>query len=312
MISMDYPLSDRRILVTGGAGYIGHHLVKELHRENEVRVLDDLSTGKRHRLPPGVELIEGDIRDSESVLVAMDGVDLVYHLAAQADVSRSVGDPGDTFSINASGTLKVLSRAHLVDTPVIVTSSAPVYGEPSSVPIEEDDTLDPKRPYGQSKLRAERHVTRYAQEHSHPTAALRLFNVFGGDRHEDHADVVSTFIHQARTGGPITVHGDGSQRRDFVHIGDVIQALHRSVKTEMTGEVYNIGSGTSIAISTLAEAIRDAIDPSCSIEYTRRRPDDIHRSEASIERAQRAFGYQPTLRIEEWVSSQIPMNQPVS
>lgn len=214
------------VLITGGADFIGSHLVEELvQTAEEVRVLDDHSADRRERLPDEVQLYEEDIRDDDLVAEAMSGVDHIFHLAAQVSVDRSVEDPTASHATNVGGTLAVLEAARMVGARVIMASSAAVYGEAETVPVAEDSRKDPRSPYGLEKLTADRYARRYHELYGLETVVLRYFNVYGPRQSGgQYSGDIDTFVRQAFSGEPLTVHGDGKQTRDFVHIADVVRA----------------------------------------------------------------------------------------
>ncbi len=291
--------TDQTVLVTGGAGFIGSHLVDALRRRNEVRVLDNLSSGDRERVPADVELIVGDIRDQETVREAAAGVNVIFHEAAQVSVAESMEEPLETHAVNATGTLHVLEAAREADATVVLASSAAVYGDPESVPIDESHPTNPKSPYGQSKLVAEQYAQLYSECYDLETVALRYFNVYGPRQSMEYAGVLTIFLEQARQGEPLTVHGDGTQTRDFVFVGDVVRANLLAATQGDSGAVYNVGTGTSISIRELAELVVEVTDTDSSIKYVEVRSGDIERSQAAINSIQGAIGFKPSVGLTE-------------
>jgi UDP-glucose 4-epimerase len=294
------PVQGRTVLITGGAGFIGHHLAQSLVSDNEIAVLDDFSTGREERLPDGVRVIRGDVRDDDAVGAAMQGVDLVVHLAAIVDVARSVAEPQHCHSVNVDGTLTVLEAAREADARVVFASSAAVYGVPESVPVPEAAPKDPLSPYGLDKLAADRYVRLYNDLYDLPTVVCRLFNVYGpGQRGGDYSGVIQIFLDQARAGDSMTVHGDGTQTRDFVHVRDVVAAFQHAATTTRVGEAFNIGTGESVAIRELASMVRDRAAGAATVTHTEPREGDIAHSRADIEKAQTHLGYQPTIPLAD-------------
>ncbi|ARS89634.1 NAD-dependent epimerase/dehydratase family protein [Natrarchaeobaculum aegyptiacum] len=293
------PIADERILVTGGAGFIGSNLVAALAPHNDVRVLDDLSSGSRSNLPPEVTVLEGDIRDDEALDRATEDVDLIYHQAALVSVTESVDRPEATHEINVAATVKLLERARAEDARFVFASSAAVYGQPDGVPVAEDASADPASPYGLSKLAAERYVRLYDDLYDLPTVALRYFNVYGpGQLDSDYSAVIRVFVEQATSGEPITVEGDGTQTRDFVHVEDVVQANLLAGAGDATG-VFNVGTGESVTILELAELVADAADSSPEIVHVPARQGDIDRSRADVSKIEATLGYEPTVRLAD-------------
>jgi len=300
---METTLRDRTVLVTGGAGFIGRHLVAELLEHNEVRVLDNGTTGDPNALPGAVEYVEGDVRDAAAVDAAMDGVDVVFHEAAVVSVAESVEDPRRTHDVNLDGTLTVLEAARRHDSRVVFASSAAVYGHPNSVPVAEDDPTDPTSPYGVQKLAGDQYVRLYADLYDLETVALRYFNVYGpGQRGGDYAGVITAFLDRVRAGDPPVVHGDGTQTRDFVHVSDIVRANLLAATTDATGEAYNVGSGSSVTIRDLAERLVSLADADLAVEFGPERTGDIEESEADISKARSALGYDPQVEFSEGLS----------
>jgi UDP-glucose 4-epimerase len=293
-------LTNKRILVTGGAGFIGGHLVAALHDDNDVRVLDDCSAGSPASLPDDVTFIEGDIRDAEIVQEAIDGVDVVFHEAAIVSVPESVDDPLTTESVNVDGTLTILEVAREADARVVLASSAAIYGEPERVPVSESASMAPSSPYGIHKLSLDHYARAYHELYDVETVALRYFNVYGpGQTGGSYAGVIDVFRRQASTGGPITVEGDGAQTRDFVHVEDVVQANIAAATTEHVGEAYNVGSGVETSVLELAKTIQDVTHTDASIEHVAPREGDIENSCADISKIRDELGYEPTVRLAD-------------
>ena len=301
---MQSTLTDRTVLVTGGAGFIGSHIVESLATNNQVRVLDDFSNGSRMNLPTDVEVIEGDVRDDGTLSRAMQDVEFVFHHAAMVSVEESVTKPRACQEINTAGTLSVLDHARMEDARVIVPSSAAIYGTPDEIPITETARKRPSSPYGISKLATDHHVQRFDELYDLPTVVLRYFNVYGPRQgHGDYSGVISIFLEQAHDGGPITVEGDGTQTRDFVHVDDVVRANLLAATTEHTGDAYNIGTGETISIRELAELIRDVTGSTAEIVHRDRRAGDIPESCADVGKARRRLGYEPAVSLREGLAS---------
>lgn len=296
-------LRDRTILITGGAGFIGSHIADALHEENEVRILDDLSAGKRDNVPADATVIEGDVRDPETVDEAMSGVDTVFHEAAMVSVEQSVERPLRSHAVTGSGTLVVLDCARREDARVVLASSAAVYGRPDTSPVAESDHKRPTSPYGIDKLTADHYARRFHDLYGVETVVLRYFNVYGPRQNPEYSAVVRTFLDQARRGDAITIEGDGRQTRDFVHVADVVQANCRAATTDDTGEAFNVGTGTSITVRGLAEAIRRVADSDSDIVHVDPRPGDIDDSRADITKAKEHLGYEPTVSLSDGLAS---------
>ena len=294
------------VLITGGAGFIGSHLVDRLLAENEVRVLDDLSTGRREHVHKGATLYVGDVREEETVREAMAGVDVVFHQAATVSVDRSIEVPTETHAVNVGGTLTVLDAARAEDARAVLASSAALYGDPESVPIAESHATESLSPYGLEKLAVDEYARLYHDIYGLKTVALRYFNVYGPrQRGGDYAGVIQAFREQASAGGPLTVHGDGTQTRDFVHVADVVQANRLAAMTDATGTAFNIGTGDSISIRELAELVSDLAGGDVPIEHVETREGDIDRSCADISVARNTLGYEPEVDLREGLSQLI-------
>jgi UDP-glucose 4-epimerase len=290
-------LSGRSVLVTGGTGFIGSHLVRELAPENEVTVLDLSPADGSTELPETVRFVEGDVRDEEALARAGEGVDLIYHLAANVSVERSVEEPVWSHSVNVGGTLEVLEFAREVGARVVFASSAAVYGDPEHLPVAESDRMDPRSPYGIEKLAGDGYVRRYADLYGVETVALRFFNVFGPGQSSEYAGVITAFVENAAAGQPLTVHGDGEQTRDFVHVEDVVQACLLAGATDRVGEAYNVATGREVSVNDLARTVLDVADATVDVVHTDPRPGDIDRSCADVEKARDHLGFEPSVTL---------------
>ncbi|MCS7049295.1 MAG: SDR family oxidoreductase [Verrucomicrobiae bacterium] len=285
-----------RILVTGGAGFIGSHLVEHFQHHAEVRVLDNLRTGHRENLQ-GLqhEFWEGSILDRDLVRRAMNGVDYVFHLAAMVSVPESMQRPIECNEINTTGTLTVLEEAARARVRRLVfSSSAAVYGDNPVVPKEETMTPEPKSPYAITKLDGEYYCALFQREGWLSTVCLRYFNVFGPrqDPKSPYAAAVPIFIARALRNEPITIFGDGTQTRDFIHVSDIVAAnVHVAQQPTATG-VYNVAYGKQLTIRELAEEIIRLTGSRSEIRYGPERPGDVKHSVASIQRLL-ATGFEP-------------------
>lgn len=288
------------VLVTGGAGFIGSHLVEALSSSNDVRVLDDLSSGSRGRLPDGVTLVEGDVRDADALDRATDGVDLIFHEAAVVDVGASVDDPVTTHDVNCTAALHLLERARREDARVVLASSAAIYGHPDRIPVDEDEPQTPTSPYGLQKLALDRYALIYRDLYDLETVPLRYFNVYGPRGVSgDYAGVIGVFLRQAVAGDPITVDGTGTQTRDFVHVDDVVRANLLAATTDHVGEAYNVGTGGAVSIRELADVVRDVTGSDSEVVHRDPRPGDIEHSLADVSKARDRLGYEPTVELAD-------------
>ena len=303
MSTVDSPqIRNKRIVITGGAGFIGSHLAEALVVDNEVVVVDNLSTGNIDHVPSAAEFIEADIRDRQLMAMVLEDADLLFHEAAIVSVEQSVDDPEQTQEVNATATLQLLSLARELSVRVVFASSAAVYGQPESIPISESEPTASSSPYGLAKLTADQYVKLYADLYDVEAIALRYFNIYGPRQTGgDYSGVIDVFLQQAHSGGPITVHGDGTQTRDFIHVDDVVQANLRAAAYGEPGMAYNIGTGESISILELATLIREITGntESVDIEHISARDGDIEQSRADIQRAKTDLGFDPTIRLPD-------------
>ena len=281
---------DSPILITGGAGFIGSHLADALlARGHAVRVLDNLSTGKRSNLAltnPRLELIEGDVADAALVARAMSGCKAVAHLAAVASVQASVDDPVATHQSNFIGTLNVCEamREHGVKR-VIFASSAAVYGQNGEgMAIDEDTPKAPLTPYAADKLASEHYLDFYRRQHGLEPAVFRFFNIFGPrqDPSSPYSGVISIFTERAQAGLPITVFGDGEQTRDFVYVGDLVQVLVQALEADwLEAGPVNVGLNRATSLKQLLTAIGEVLGEMPTVNYAEARAGDIRHSRAN-------------------------------
>lgn len=294
-----------RVLVTGGAGFIGSNLALRLLKEGaRVMVLDNLSTGRLENLGghlADLDFLRGDICDADLLRKVLDGVEVVFHQAALPSVPRSIEDPLTTEKVNATGTLVLLLAARDAGVRrVIYASSSSVYGDSPTLPKVEDMPADPKSPYALSKYAGERHCQLFTKLYGLETVSLRYFNVFGPrqDPTSHYAAVIPRFIAGIMTGRGITIFGDGKQTRDFTYVDNVIQAnLKAAVAPKASGAVYNVACGKSITVLELAEYLMRLLDRKVEIEWAPPRPGEVRDSLASIARASGDLDYAPEISV---------------
>ncbi len=296
-----------RVLVTGGGGFIGSNLARRLlERGDDVRVLDNFSTGNRRNLADvadELEIVEGELRSYERVHNAARGVELVYHQGALPSVPRSVQDPLTTSAVNVEGTLNVLLAARDVGVRrVIFASSSSVYGNTGTLPRVESQFPDPISPYAVSKLAAERYCVSCARVYGLETVTLRYFNVFGPrqDPTSQYAAVVPRFIAAIDAGESVPIYGDGEQSRDFTYVDNVVEAnVLAAEAAEPSGHVLNVATGRPTTVNALAETIADALGKPVEKEYLPPRTGDVRDSWADVSEARRLLGWEPRIGLDE-------------
>ncbi len=297
----------KKVLVTGGAGFIGSHIVEELQGKAEVVVLDSLRSGYRHNLDGfEVEFIEGDIRDRAAVKRAMRGVDHVFHLAALVSVPESMEKINECVEINAQGFVNVLEEAQAAGVKKLCFStSAAIYGDNPTVPKVETMFPEPKSPYAVTKLDGEYYAGMFTRERGLPCACLRYFNVFGPrqDPKGAYAAAVPIFITRALAGEDVTIYGDGEQTRDFVFVKDVVAANLHFAQSGATG-VFNIARGGRITINDLAETIVRLTGSKSKIIHLPDRAGDVKHSMACVDKAAQA-GYKAGHTFDEGLAATI-------
>jgi UDP-glucose 4-epimerase len=305
-------IEGQEILVTGGAGFIGSHIAERLVGDNSVTVLDDLSSGHRGRLTGEERLVKGDVRDPDALSEAAgDGLDVVFHEAANVSVPRSVEEPRWSHEVNLDGTLEVLELARREDARVVFASSAAVYGDPDSLPVDETHRTEPLSPYGIEKLAADLYVRRYHDLYGLDTVALRYFNVYGPRQSATgYNGVITAFLDLAAGHEPLTIDGDGSQTRDFVHVDDVVQANLLAAATNGVGESYNVGTGESVTVSELAEVVNDLAGSDAGVTHGPPRAGDIDASRADVSKAREALGYDPAVGLREGLAPLVERPEP--
>jgi UDP-glucose 4-epimerase len=274
-------------LVTGGAGFIGSHLCEALLAQGDgVRVLDDLSTGRRDNLPASVELIVGDVADEVAVRSAFDGVAGCFHLAAIASVERGATEWLGTHRVNLTGAITLFDTIRWLQTkiPVVYASTAAVYGDVATMPITETTERRPLSAYGADKYASELQARVASHVHSIPTVGLRIFNVYGPrqDPRSRYSGVISIFCERIRRGAPIDVFGDGKQTRDFVYVTDVVAALLAAMRLQsMDAPVFNICTGTPTSLLGVAQMIAELSGAGLDVRHKPPRPGDIRHSTGS-------------------------------
>jgi UDP-glucose 4-epimerase len=295
-----------RCLVTGGAGFIGSNIVDALlARGDDVRVIDDLSTGYRENVPDGVELVEAGVADQAAVERALQGADLVFHEAAARAVLRSVEDPLSADTANVHGTLTVLKAAADAGVGrVVYASSSSVYGGADQRPTPETAPLLPRSPYAVTKLTGEHYCRVFAELYGLETVALRYFNVYGPRQRPDsaYAAVIPLFIDALRTGTPPEVHGDGKQTRDFTFISDVVAANLAAASApaeRCSGRAFNIAGGNEVSLLDILDHLGRILGVDPEPTFTEPRAGDVRHSCAGTEAAAEALGFRTEVELAD-------------
>jgi UDP-glucose 4-epimerase len=297
-----------RTLVTGGAGFIGSNLVDALvERGDEVVVLDDVSTGRRENvegaLQGGAELVELDVRDAEAVSAAIERAqpEVIFHLAAQIDVRKSVADPAHDSRVNVEGTINVLNAAlaHEVGRVVNTSTGGAIYGEGQILPAPESHPVAPESPYGLSKFCAENYCALFTRLHRLSTVSLRYGNVYGPRQDPlGEAGVIAIFCGKLLEGGRPTIFGDGTQTRDYVFVGDVVDANLRAAVSEATGP-FNVGRGVETSVLDIVAALASISDNGFEADHAPPRPGEVQHIALDTSRTQAEFGWQARVDLEQ-------------
>ena len=301
-----------KVLVTGGAGFIGSHLALELlRRKYSVVVLDNLCSGKIANLKEinkktGFEFIEGDIRGESKLKAAFKGVDAVIHLAALIDITASVTNPALTNDVNVTGTLNVLREAakNKVKRFVFASSTA-VYGDSKTLPINEKVIVDPISPYAASKLAGEAYCRAFTGSYGLSTVVLRFFNVYGPrSENSPYCGVITKFLQQANKGEAINIYGDGKQTRDFIHVKDIVESLILSLEAQdVDGETFNICTGIPTSINDLARSVQVVTQKNLPITYAPARQGEIRFSYGDPSKAAEKLHFTAKVSLLEGLSS---------
>jgi len=297
-----------KALVTGGAGFIGSHLVDALiDKGYEVSIIDNLSSGKREYINPKANFFELDIRDFDKIRPIFEGMDFVFHLAAIPRIPLSIEKPLETNDTNITGTLNVLVASKEAGVKrVIYTSSSSVYGEQSELPMKEDMFPRPLNPYALQKYVGELYCRIFSEIYKLPTVSLRYFNVYGPrqPREGTYAPVIGIFLRQKAQGLPLTVTGDGEQTRDFTEVSDVVRANILAMESEKVGngEVINIGAGENHSINEIAKMVGGGI------KYIPLPPGEMRDTLADISKAKELLGWEPRVKLEEGIKKLMSQN----
>ncbi len=301
-----------RALVTGGAGFIGSHIVEELlQRGVSVRVLDNFSSGKRANLASfqgDLEILEGDLRDAEAIKSATRDVELVFHLAAFISVPQSMLEPENCFAINVAGTVTLLEAARQAGVrKVVLSSSTAVYGNPDKFPTDEETPLKPLSPYALSKQVNELYARLYTQIFNLPVIALRYFNVYGPRQNPNsaYAAAISIFAQRLVNGEQIMIYGDGKQSRDFIFVRDVVRANLLAAESEAAGEAFNICTGHETTLLDLLEELSELSPRQPTVRFEAPRLGDIYRSQGNPQAAATALGFRAGISLADGLAQTV-------
>jgi len=295
----------KKILVTGGAGFIGSNLVDKLSPDNTVVVLDNLFSGLLSNLEKSkdrITFVKGDVLDKALVKDIVAEVDYVFHLAANVGNIRSIKDPNFDMEVNIGGTLNLLEACRNSNIKRLVySSSGAIFGEARYLPIDEEHPLNPESPYAVSKLAAEKYCFAFHKVYGVPTTALRYFNVYGPRQDaSEYANAISIFLSRTREGKPLTIFGDGKQTRDFIFVKDVARAnILAATHPSAVGEIFNIATGKENSIEELVDIIKQVSAKEIQVIYADSRAGEVKYIRASIEKAQRLLGYNPETNFKE-------------
>ena len=294
--------------VTGGAGFIGSHLTKNLvERGNEVIVIDNLNTGKKQnieKISKKIDFFEVDIRDFSAIEDILKNVDGIFHEAALASVQDSFRIPDEFFDVNVNGTENIFKIAKKLGIKVVYASSSSVYGNPISIPIKENDDKNPFNPYAKTKLEDDKLAEKYARN-GLKVIGLRYFNVFGPGQSKEYAGVIKLFLERIQQGLPPLINGDGLQVRDFVYVDDVVNANMLAMESNVNGEFFNIGTNSVVSVLDLANMIIKFSGLKLKPIHRPPVPGDVKATQADITKAKMMLKWKPTTSIENWLKSTV-------
>jgi len=294
--------------VTGGAGFIGSHLTKNLvERGNEVIVIDNLNTGKKQnveKISKKIDFFEVDIRDFSAIENILKNVDGIFHEAALASVQDSFRIPDEFFDVNVNGTENIFKIAKKLGIKVVYASSSSVYGNPISIPIKENDGKNPFNPYAKTKLEDDKLAEKYARN-GLKVIGLRYFNVFGSGQSKEYAGVIKLFLERIQQGLPPLINGDGLQVRDFVYVDDVVNANMLAMESNVNGEFFNIGTNSVVSVLDLATMIIKFSGLKLKPIHQPAVPGDVKATQADITKAKMMLKWKPTTSIENWLKSTV-------
>jgi len=293
-----------KYVVTGGAGFIGSHITKKLvERGDVVTVIDNMNTGKKKNLESvisRINFVRGDILDIDLLEDITKNADGVFHQAALASVQDSFDEPDKYHNVNVNGTENILKLSKKYGFKVVYASSSSVYGNPIRIPIKESDGKNPINPYAETKLKKEELAIKYSKM-GVSVIGLRYFNVFGKGQSKEYAGVLKLFLECIRDKLPPKINGDGTQFRDFVHVGDVVDANIMSMNSNITHEFFNVGTNTTITILDLAKTIIECSGLNIKPIFGPALDGDVHQTKANIDLIKKKIGWKPSVMLVDWV-----------
>jgi len=292
--------------VTGGAGFIGSHLVKNLvERGNEVIVIDNLNTGKKEnieKISKKIDFFEIDIRDFSAVEDILKNIDGIFHEAALASVQDSFRIPDEFFEVNVNGTENIFKIGKKLGIKIVYASSSSIYGNPIRIPIKESDGKNPFNPYAKTKLEGDKLAEKYAKN-GLKVIGLRYFNVFGPRQSKEYAGVIKLFLERIQQGLSPLINGDGLQVRDFVYVDDVVNANILAMESNIDGEFFNIGTNSTISVLDLANIIIKFSGLKLKPIHQPAVPGDVKATQADITKAKMMLKWKPTTDLKDWLKS---------
>ncbi len=304
-------LKGKKILVTGGCGFIGSNIAQKLSAHNQVTIIDNLESGSLKNLEEfreQVEFMEADIRQPETLKGLLEGVDIVFHHAAYIFVTTSVKQPEYDAQTNIIGTINLLNECRQAGVKrIIFAASSAVYGPPEYQPIDENHPLNPDSPYAASKLACEYYLKLWYTLYGIETVCLRYFNVYGPrqDPNNPYSGVIAIFTQRMLNGQPLIIYGDGQQTRDFIYIDDVVQAnIVAAIHPKTPGQVINIGTGRAISLNNLSQVLKD-YHPDLRVEYQKKRLGDVDHSLGHVGKAKKLFNFKASITIEDGLKKYI-------
>jgi len=293
-----------KYVVTGGAGFIGSHITEKLvERGDTTTVIDNMNTGKEENLESvrdKINFVKGNILDIDLLENITKDVDGVFHQAALASVQDSVDQPDEYHNVNVNGTENILKLAKKYGFKVVYASSSSVYGDPIRIPIKESDEKNPINPYAETKLKKEELAIKYSKM-GVSVIGLRYFNVFGKGQSKEYAGVLKLFLERIRDKLPPKINGDGTQFRDFVHVGDVVNANVMSMDSGITHEFFNVGTNTAITILDLAKSIIQYSGLNIEPIFGPALDGDVHKTRANIDLIKKKIGWEPSTMLVDWI-----------